>query len=223
MITFTVVDTPSSYNGILGRPALKDFRAVVSTYHRKLKFPVGKEVGVLSGDKRVARRCYEGIVKEEGKRARVEVNMIRRRRSGLPVVAREVQEVMDEKPEIVTLGPGEKTLRIAPDLDPKVREELITCLQANLSGFAWSAQKLTGTSPDVVEHRLNILPNSSPVKQKKRHFGPEKDIVIKKEVGELLNAGHIREVQFSTWLSNVVLVPKSSRKWSMCVDFRDLN
>ncbi|XP_073057226.1 uncharacterized protein [Primulina eburnea] len=34
MITFTMVDTPSSYNGILGRPALKDFRAVAFTYHQ---------------------------------------------------------------------------------------------------------------------------------------------------------------------------------------------
>ncbi|XP_075507482.1 uncharacterized protein LOC142544307 [Primulina tabacum] len=193
MTTFTVVDTPSTYNGILGRPALKDFRAIASMYHQKLKFPVGKEVRVLCGDQRVARRCYEGIVKEEWKRARVEVIMIRRGRSGLPVVVREVHEVIDEKPEIVTLGPDKKTLRIAPDLDPEVRDELITCLQSNLSGFAWSAQELTGTSLDVAEPRLNILPNSRPVKQKKRHFGPEKDIVIKKEVRELLSAGHIRE------------------------------
>ncbi|XP_075494699.1 uncharacterized protein LOC142532266 [Primulina tabacum] len=223
MTTFTVVDTPSAYNGILGRPALKDFRAVASTYHQKLKFPVGREVGMLCGDQKFARRCYEGIVKEEGKRARVEVNMIIRGRSGLPVVRRQVHEVMDEKLEIVTLGPDKKTLRIAPDLDPEVREKLITCLQSNLNRFSWSAQELTGTSLDVAEHRLNILPNFRPVKQKKRHFGPEKDIVIKKEVGELLSAGHIREVQFPTWLSNVVLVPKSSGKWRMCVDFRDLN
>ncbi|XP_075521320.1 uncharacterized protein LOC142554542 [Primulina tabacum] len=81
MTTFTVVDTPSAYNGILGRPALKDFRAVVSTYHQKLKFPVGKEVGVLCGDQRVTRRCYEGAVREEGKRARLEVNMIRKGRT----------------------------------------------------------------------------------------------------------------------------------------------
>ncbi|XP_073016563.1 uncharacterized protein [Primulina eburnea] len=181
MTTFTLVDTPSSYNGILGRPALKDFRDVASTYHQKLKFPVGKEVGVLCGDQRVARRCYEAIVKEEGKRACVEVNMIRRGQSGLPVVVREVHEVMDEKPEIVTLGPDKKTLRIALTLTQR---------------FALSAQELTGTSPDIAEHRLNILPNSRPVKQKKRHFGPEKDMVIKKEVGELLSAGHIREVQF---------------------------
>ncbi|XP_073278738.1 uncharacterized protein [Primulina huaijiensis] len=62
IITFTVVDTPSSYNGILGRPALKDFRAVASTYHQKLKFPVGKEVGVLCGDQKVARRSSDGLM-----------------------------------------------------------------------------------------------------------------------------------------------------------------
>ncbi|XP_075494787.1 uncharacterized protein LOC142532358 [Primulina tabacum] len=84
MTTFTVVDTPSAYNGIQGRPALKDFRAVASTYHQKLKFPVGKGVGVLCGDQKVACRCYQGIVKKEGKRACVEVNMIIRGRSGLP-------------------------------------------------------------------------------------------------------------------------------------------
>ncbi|XP_073300510.1 uncharacterized protein [Primulina huaijiensis] len=178
----------------LGHEPRRDFRAVASTYHQKLKFPVGKGVRVLCGDQKVARRCYEGIVKEEGKRARVEVNMIRRGRSGLTVVRKEVQEVVDEEPEVVAFGPKKKTLGIAPDLDPLVRAELITCLQANLNVFACSAQELTGTTPDVAEHRLNILPNARPVKQKKRHFGPEKDKVIKKEVGELLNAGHIREV-----------------------------
>ncbi|XP_073061831.1 uncharacterized protein [Primulina eburnea] len=65
MIAFTVVDTSSAYNGILGRPALKDFRAVASSYHQKLKFTVGKGVGVMCGYQKVARRCYERIVEEE--------------------------------------------------------------------------------------------------------------------------------------------------------------
>ncbi|XP_075521548.1 uncharacterized protein LOC142554756 [Primulina tabacum] len=126
MTVFTVVDAPSSYNIILGRPAMNEIRAVASTYHQKIKFPV-------------------------------------------------------------------------------------------------RGQELIGISPRVAEHKLNILPGSRPVKQKKRHFGPEKDKVIEEQVGELLRAGHIKEVQFPTWLSNVVLVPKSTGKWRMCVDFRDLN
>ncbi|CAA0811971.1 Unknown protein, partial [Striga hermonthica] len=41
MVRFVVVDVESAYNVILGRPALNAFQAVVSTYHMKLKFPVG--------------------------------------------------------------------------------------------------------------------------------------------------------------------------------------
>lgn len=46
---------------------------------------------------------------------------------------------------------------------------------------------------------------------------------MREEVEKLLRIGHIREIQFLTWISNVVLVPKGGDKWRMCVDFRDLN
>ncbi|XP_075489446.1 uncharacterized protein LOC142528285 [Primulina tabacum] len=65
--------------------------------------------------------------------------------------------------------------------------------------------------------------SARPVVKKKRHFGPKKDKVIADRVKELLKAGQIWEVQFPTWLSNVVLVQKVTGKWRMCVDFRDLN
>ncbi|KAL0288939.1 UNVERIFIED_CONTAM: Retrovirus-related Pol polyprotein from transposon [Sesamum radiatum] len=35
--------------------------------------------------------------------------------------------------------------------------------------------------------------------------------------------GHIEEIQFLEWLSNVELVPKPGGKWRMCIDFQDLN
>ncbi|KAL0410820.1 UNVERIFIED_CONTAM: hypothetical protein Slati_3671700 [Sesamum latifolium] len=35
--------------------------------------------------------------------------------------------------------------------------------------------------------------------------------------------GHIKEIQFPEWLSNVVLVLKLGGKWRMYIDFRDLN
>ncbi|XP_074569634.1 uncharacterized protein LOC141826287 [Curcuma longa] len=38
--SFTIMDAPSAYNVILGRPTLSAFSAVVSTYHQKMKFPV---------------------------------------------------------------------------------------------------------------------------------------------------------------------------------------
>ena len=43
------------------------------------------------------------------------------------------------------------------------------------------------------------------------------------EVDKLIQAKFIKEVQYPTWLSNVVLVKKVNGKWRMCVDFTDLN
>nr|KYP63818.1 Transposon Ty3-I Gag-Pol polyprotein [Cajanus cajan] len=40
---------------------------------------------------------------------------------------------------------------------------------------------------------------------------------------KLINAGFIREVRYTTWLANVVLVKKNSRKWRMCDDYTNLN
>ncbi|RZR86789.1 hypothetical protein BHM03_00014044 [Ensete ventricosum] len=39
MVSFMVVKLPSAYNAIIGRPTLNRLKAVISTYHRLLKFP----------------------------------------------------------------------------------------------------------------------------------------------------------------------------------------
>ena len=50
MVEFVVVDIPSAYNMILGRPFLSKIRGVLSIYHNLLKFPVGEKMGILKGD-----------------------------------------------------------------------------------------------------------------------------------------------------------------------------
>ncbi|RWW60845.1 hypothetical protein BHE74_00032130 [Ensete ventricosum] len=39
MVSFIVVELPSAYNAIIGRPTLNKLRVVVSTYHRAMKSP----------------------------------------------------------------------------------------------------------------------------------------------------------------------------------------
>ena len=43
------------------------------------------------------------------------------------------------------------------------------------------------------------------------------------EVEKLLTTVFIREVYYPEWLTNIIMVKKSNRKWCMCVDFTNLN
>ncbi|KAL0291838.1 UNVERIFIED_CONTAM: hypothetical protein Sradi_7011200 [Sesamum radiatum] len=64
MVKFLVVDTPSAYNVIFGRPSLNSFKAIASTYHLKLKFSTPNGIGEEVGDRRQARECYANSLKE---------------------------------------------------------------------------------------------------------------------------------------------------------------
>ena len=80
-----------------------------------------------------------------------------------------------------------------------------------------------GFDPTVITHRLNASPSFKPVKQKRRSFAPERQKAINEEVGKLLQAGAIREVEYPEWLANVVLVKKANGKWRLYIDFTDIN
>lgn len=103
----------------------------------------------------------------------------------------------------------EKLTQISSNLDAHVKQNLLTCLICNNAIFTWRVQDLVGISSKLMKHHLNISLGTCSVKQKKTHFGSEKDKLIREEVQKLLQVGHIQEVQFSIWLSNMVLVPKA--------------
>ncbi|KAL5550025.1 hypothetical protein UlMin_000201 [Ulmus minor] len=58
-VEFVVVDCPSSYNAIIGRPTLNAIRAITSTYHLLVKFPTVGGIGILKGDQQASRDIYE--------------------------------------------------------------------------------------------------------------------------------------------------------------------
>ncbi|GAV71999.1 hypothetical protein CFOL_v3_15488 [Cephalotus follicularis] len=66
-MTFMVVDTPSPYNAIIGRPGLNLMEAIVSTRYLLMKFPTRFGVGEARGDQQVARQCYKTAILEKGK------------------------------------------------------------------------------------------------------------------------------------------------------------
>ena len=62
---FLIVDAPSAYNMLLGRPSLNAIKVIPSAYHMMIKFPTVSEVGMVRGDQRVARECYSASMKQK--------------------------------------------------------------------------------------------------------------------------------------------------------------
>jgi hypothetical protein len=63
MVDFLVIDRPSAYNAIVGRPSLNKLKAVTSTYHLMMKFPTEGGVREVRGDQLKARKCYNVSMK----------------------------------------------------------------------------------------------------------------------------------------------------------------
>jgi len=58
-IRFLIVDAPTSYNVLLGRPSLNTLGAVVSTPHLAMKFPSPSgDILTIHYDQRLAHECY---------------------------------------------------------------------------------------------------------------------------------------------------------------------
>ena len=82
---------------------------------------------------------------------------------------------------------------------------------------------MPGISPIHASHKLNIAPSAKPVRQKVRHFHPDRHLVIQTEVDNLLHNGFIIAVKYPEWLANLVVVPKKGNKWRVYVDYTNLN
>ena len=50
MADFLVIDQPSEFNAVLGRPSLRELRAITSICHLLMKFPTPNGVGEFSGN-----------------------------------------------------------------------------------------------------------------------------------------------------------------------------
>jgi hypothetical protein len=212
-VDFLVVNCPSAYNASIGRPTLNQLRVVTSTYHLLIKFPTEHGIREVRGDQIAAKECYLASLGSEGQNQTMTIE--------------ERKTLVDplEELDMIGLEDGhpEKTTRIGASLPPQIKKSLIQFLKSNKDVFAWSHEDMSGISPSIISHKLNVNPSLRPVKQKRRVFAPERNDAIMEEVDKLLTVNFIREVFYPDWLVNVVMVKKNTGKWRMCVNFTDLN
>ena len=117
----------------------------------------------------------------------------------------------------------EHLVYIGSKLAEEIRNPLIRFLEQNIEVFAWKQEDMGGVDPAMTTQKLNVNPSFKTVKQKRRSFTLERQKAINEEVGKLLQAKAIREVEYPKWLADVVLVKKANGKWRLCVDFTDIN
>ncbi|XP_075659025.1 uncharacterized protein LOC142628875 [Castanea sativa] len=122
-LDFLVVDCPSSYNMIIGRPTLNRWKSATSTYCLKVKFPIENGVGEVKRDKILARECYQIVLAAKENHT---------------WVIEEKEEDKVEALETIELVEGEatKTTRIRTTLRPEMRIRLVQFLKENLDVFA---------------------------------------------------------------------------------------
>ena len=139
--------------------------------------------------------------------------------------ARTVEEKTSEAVEAIQLGsPGEnKVTYIGTALPQEQKDKIVKVLKDNVNSFAFSMNEMDGIPEYFACHKLDLIQGSKPVKQRPRRLNPKLSSGVLEEIHRLQQAGIIRPVQYSDWLSNMVVVPKKNGKLRVCIDFTDLN
>ena len=124
--------------------------------------------------------------------------------------------------EEVELDRPEKFTYFRSLLSNEKREQLRLTLLLNIDIFAWRHFDMVGISLTVASHKLNVLPNTNPIRQRVRRFHPDRHQINQTEVNNLLETSFVKEVKYPKWLANVVVVPKKGGKWCVCVYYTGL-
>nr|XP_025611672.1 uncharacterized protein LOC112705026 [Arachis hypogaea] len=222
MAEFVILRDSTAYNIILGRKTINDSEAIINTKLLVMKFVTDDgSVGTIRGDLETAVACDNASL-----------SLRKKSKEAFGVFLADLDARVEEKPrpepegdlEKFTIGDeGEKFTFVNKNLPHELKEPLIEMIRANRDLFAWTPADMPGIDPKVISHHLAVKPEARPVAQRRRKMSAERAEEVAKQTAGLLEAGFIREVDYSTWLSNVVLVKKHNGRWRMCVDYSDLN
>ncbi|XP_072062144.1 uncharacterized protein [Arachis hypogaea] len=222
MADFVVLRDSSAYNIILGRKTINEFSAVICTKFLTMKFITDKgTIGSIRGDRETAVTCDSASL-----------SLMKESKKAAGVFLADLDVRIEDKPRPEPEGDMEK-FQIGKSADQftfvnrnlphELKGPLIEIVRANGNLFAWIPSDMPGLDPEVMCHRLAKKPDAKSVAQRRRKMSQKRAEEVAKQTAGLLEARFIKELEYSTWLSNVVQVKKASGKWRMCIDYSDLN
>ena len=133
-------------------------------------------------------------------------------------------EVKCEELERIVIADDPKNFfQVGARLPLQEKEISLEFLRANIDVFTWSPYEAPGIDPSFICDWLNVNPSIVPKRQPPRRPSKEHAEAVRSEVAKLKQGGAIKEVFYTQWLANTVVVKKKTGKWRVCVDFTDLN
>ncbi|XP_072074037.1 uncharacterized protein [Arachis hypogaea] len=214
---FVILKDFTAYNVILGRKTINDFSAVIFTKYLLMKFRAEDgSIGTIHGDWEVTVECDN-----------TSLALRKKSRDAAGIFLADLDARQDDQPRPEPEGNMEK-LQIGPtkeeytfinrNLPYDLKEDLSQFLKQNRDLFAFTPADMPGINPDLMSHWLVVDPKAKPVAQRRRKMSSDRAAEVRRQVKALLEANFIRELPYTTWLANVVLVKKSNGKWRIFMD-----
>ena len=156
-VRFLIMDAPSAYNILLGRPSLNSMRAIPSAHHMVIKFPTANGVGMVRGYQRIDRECYLASMKQKAVGNIYMDKLDMRDEMSTRLTPSEELEPMHEQPE----HPAE-SFQVLKNYNIK--------LNSTKCAFEVSAEKFLGfmvnnrgieANPDKIKPVLDMHPSSN--------------------------------------------------------------
>jgi len=82
---------------------------------------------------------------------------------------------------------------------------------------------MKGIQSDTCIHHIYTNDKIRHVRQPQRMMNPTLKDILKEELQKLLNVNFIYPISDSKWVSPLVIIPTKNGKWSIYVDFREIN
>ncbi|GKA11736.1 hypothetical protein Tco_0691282 [Tanacetum coccineum] len=132
-MNFMIVRSPSPYNGIIGRPEIREIQAVPSTAHGMIKFPVNGGIVTIRSTILTPTECV-----------------------AIAATPKDTEKKVETRHKIfkVAIHPDfpNQEIAIGGALLAKGQTELCALLKANLDIFAWQPSDMTGVPRSIAEH-----------------------------------------------------------------------
>jgi len=176
-----------------------------------MKLPSSKGgVITIKSNKKMAQKFYKSSLKNRRGTYAITVQ------AGEPEWMAEVEVVNDKRPgparEVEEREINGKKFKFDTSLGKELEDKIVDVISVNMDAFAWSSADMPGVDPDFLCDRLTMDERVKPVVQRRRNFNEDKPLVIQEETQKLVVIGHVREIQYPEWLTNIVLVKKANRK-----------